>query len=784
MVKGRTGKRKSRFLCFILAVSMALTLTGCAGGGEGGQGSSGMNMDGQAQDGTSGSSNGQTAMGRYVEEEIDLSNVMFSPRGICRREDGSLVILDSYVGYFISKDGGLTWENEVPDWLSEMMGQQTYISEAAMSPDGTVGVIYDTVAYDDDYTPAMNLILPDGTQVPVELELTEEDRSIRYVKMTEDNRIFVITYGRGIYEVYRDGSGEKMLDAQERPYRLWKRENLLFIDNDYGNGADLPLIYDMEAGEYIEDTGLTDFVSDNYGERYYNGSDYGSMCLLPDEEQTVYVIGEKGIHRHVIGGNMMEQVVDGNLSMLSNPSYHVCDAMQLEDDVFLVLFANCKLLRFTYAPDVPAVPEKVLTVYSLQEDDDLRQAVSLYQTKHLDTFVSYEVGMEEGSSVTREDAVKKLNTEVVAGNGPDLIVMDGLPFSSYVSKGLLLDVTDVLEQYSAQEPLFDNVIDALKVDGRAYVAPATFGVPKLVGKESYVSGMTDLAGVGEGVEALRKEHPGDDIIGIYDADTLMKRFAMTSAPLWISENGALNRDSIRIFLEQCKRIYDAQMDGIREEILQAHAEEGNVGYYHAEGTRVDWDLANDIFGYIDGSQYLINGWVDTAYGYMESVSVEKAKGYEDSKGVPMQGECSGLFLPKTLLGISATSAQAVDAKEFLRFFLSAEVQANYYGLPLNREAFDLQVTPNANSMGEDLIVSCLSRSSDDGTHISFNVYCPKEEQAAAFKEELASVNTAYLPDNILEDAVFTSGAGYIQGEMTLDEALSEIERQVAIYMAE
>ena len=784
MVKGRTGKRKSRFLCFILAVSMALTLTGCAGGGEGGQGSSGMNMDGQAQDGTSGGSNGQTAMGRYVEEEIDLSNVMFSPRGICRREDGSLVILDSYVGYFISKDGGLTWENEVPDWLSEMMAQQIYISEAAMSPDGTVGMIYDTVAYDDDYTPAMKLILPDGTQVPVELELTEEDRSIRYVRMTEDNRIFVITYGRGIYEVYKDGSGEKMLDAQERPYRLWKRENLLFIDNDYGNGADLPLIYDMEAGEYIEDTGLTDFVSDNYGERYYNGSDYGSMCLLPDEEQTVYVIGEKGIHRHVIGGNMMEQVVDGNLSMLSNPSYHVCDAMRLEDDVFLVLFANCKLLRFTYDPDVQAVPEKVLTVYSLQEDDDLRQAVSLYQTKHLDTFVSYEVGMEEGGSVTREDAVKKLNTEVVAGNGPDLIVMDGLPFSSYVSKGLLLDVTDVLEQYSAQEPLFDNVIDALKVDGKAYVAPATFGVPKLVGKESQVSGMTDLSGVGEGVEALREEHPGDDIIGIYDADTLMKRFAMTSAPLWISENGALNRDSIGIFLEQCKRIYDAQMDGIREEILQAYAEEGNVGSYHAEGTRVDWDLANDIFSYIDGSQYLINGWVDTAYGYMESVSVEKAKGYEDSRGVPMQGECSGLFLPKTLLGISATSAQAEDAKEFLRFFLSAEVQANYYGLPLNREAFDLQVTPNENSMGEDLIVSCLSRSSDDGTHISFNVYCPKEEQVAAFKEELASVDTAYLPDNILEDAVFTSGAGYIQGEMTLDEALSEIERQVAIYMAE
>ena len=36
--------------------------------------------------------------------------------------------------------------------------------------------------------------------------------------------------------------------------------------------------------------------------------------------------------------------------------------------------------------------------------------------------------MAESDSVTREDAVKKLNTEIIAGNGPDLIVMDGLPF--------------------------------------------------------------------------------------------------------------------------------------------------------------------------------------------------------------------------------------------------------------------------------------------------------------------------------------------------------------------
>ena len=224
------------------------------------------------------------------------------------------------------------------------------------------------------------------------------------------------------------------------------------------------------------------------------------------------------------------------------------------------------------------------------------------------------------------------------------------------------------------------------------------------------------------------------------------------------------------------------MDGIRAEILQDYAEEDKFGY---SGTvRVDWDLANDIFSYISGSQYLINGWIDTAYGYMESESIKNTAGYEDSSVIPMQGTCSGLFRPKTMLGINAASAQTEEAKEFMGFFLSAEVQQNYYGLPLNQNAYEIQITPHENYMGEDRAYSYLSLMNEDGVVVNFTVYGPTDEQIAAFKEELSSVNTAYFADSMLEDAVFTSGVLYVQGEASLEETLREIEKQVAIYMAE
>ena len=68
-----------------------------------------------------------------------------------------------------------------------------------------------------------------------------------------------------------------------------------------------------------------------------------------------------------------------------------------------------------------AVPQENLKVYSLEKNVDLSTAVSFYQIQNPDVFVEYEVGMDEGEAVTREDAVRKLNSKILAGEGPDVL---------------------------------------------------------------------------------------------------------------------------------------------------------------------------------------------------------------------------------------------------------------------------------------------------------------------------------------------------------------------------
>ena len=786
-------KSMKKIISLLLAASMVFAMAGCGGGGAGTD-EQGVNADigdnseeignmgeSGSKDGNNG--DGPTAMGRYVEEQIDVSEQATGAVDLCVREDGKLVIVDRNVGMLISDDQGATWNAETPDWLADY--QDHWISSLNMAPDGTVALTYyvgDSNSDDPDFRLA--LVLPDGTQVPVEVDFPEDEMYFRQIVMGDDNRIFASSLG-AIYEIFKDGSAEKILTLDYTPSWMWVKGNLLFIDNEW-ELDEAPIIYDLDKEEYITDEVLSDFVGENYKDRIYNGTDYGAMYLLPGDDGTVYVTGKKGIHRHVLGGNMMEQILDGNLSLLSNPDYYIIDMLQLDNDVFLGLFTGGKLIKFTYDPNVPAVPENMITIYSLREDANIRQAVSLYQVKHPDVFVSYQIGMGSGDAVTREDAIKKLNTEIMAGEGPDLIVVDGLPFDSYVDKGMLLDLTDYLAQYSSVEPLFDNVIEAMKRDGKAYAAPATIAVPYIVSGGDGLENVTDLSGLAEAVEKLREENPEKDLMSIGGERGLMKRFAATSEPKWMKEDGTIERDVLGEYLEQCKRIFDAQMEGMGEEVREQYERrmERVSEYNGVDAEETEWSINSDMLYYIGKETKMMTGWIPSQYEYTQMISIDKNKDFENTKAVPMQGQCSQVFKPNTMLAVSAASAQPEAALEFMDAFLSSEVQGVYDGLPINQNAYDIQFTPKEEYLGENGEYGSWSSSDPDGNRVDFQSFWASDEEIADFKRKLSAVNTAYIPDLMLENAVFTQGISYMRGERSLDETLDEVEKAVAIYMAE
>lgn len=794
----RENKRVNKILSVMLLFCLLLTVICGCGGNQAGANGGGLSEETSGNGdkaGTSGKEDGKNAgdvaMGRFLEDVTDLSDSGISGYNnkIFKTADGNLVITDEYTDFIASKDNGVTWEADKRDWRTKMLEDEVYIVDFAISSlDGVTAVIYDAGDGDDDFAPALMLVKPDGTEIPVEIPVTEDEKYPRMVSISEDGRIFVGTFGGGIYEVKEDGSSEKFLTLERNAQLIQLVGNKMIMD---GYDYDGLLIYDMEKKEYIEDEVLNDFVNENYGDRGWNGDSWFDLYFFPgnNEEDVIYLAGEKGLHRHVVGGSVMEQVIDGSLCTFNNPAYGLMAMTALENNEFLALFNQGRLVRFTYHPEVPTVPTETVKAYSLEDNNILRRAISIYQEANPDVYVEYEIGIEEGSSVTREDALKKLNTEIMAGNGPDLLILDDMPVDSYIEKSLLLDLSSYIDSLSGEAELLPNIVEAFSTEGRIYTVPCEFELPAIFGKEKYTSQMDGLAGIAEAVEELRKDNPEKNLLRVCSGKGIMKQFAMACVPAWKTEEGELNQEAVADFLTCCKRIYDAQMDGISEETVESY-ESLNQSYMADYGfTWEDSDYfirgMSDVMNYMMEEAGLTIGTLQYAYGYSEAASVPRVKGFEDNEIILMKGQSENVFWANGLAGINAASQNISRAKELLSVLLGKENGVLGGNFSVNKAAFKENLLPNKDFyVSDDVPYSYLTMSNGDGLTFMLEVYWMNAEQTEILRQWVNAVNVPYVQDSMLEEAVYEEGAKYIQGEKSLEEAVSSIEKKVSLYMAE
>ncbi len=760
-----------------------------------------------------GSVNLDIAMGRFAEEEIDFSENFTNVRELKKLSDGKLMITDVFSGIWVSDDNGVSWQNENTKYLEEKLAN-AYIMDVRAGEDGTLGIIYDD--YQDetfakgeedgeelpedgedenseesseeagsafDLSPECTLVRTDGTVVPFNLSLTEDEMYPNRIWMTKAGRVFVTTLGNIIYEIKEDGSSEEYLTTEGRPMLIQFWENIMLID---GYDFEAPLLYDMEKKEYVEDKVLSDFVKDNGSNRQFNGGSWYDLYYFFGEDGKLYLAGEKGLYCHETGQEGMEQLIDGKLSRLGSPLYGIKGMVMLEDEAFLAVFNSGKIVRFTYDPNMPSMPEECLKVYSLEDSYGIRTAIAMYQIAKPNVRVEYEIGRGEDNGVTREDALKKLNTQIMAGEGPDVLMMDGLPVDSYMEKGLLLDLNEFLEEAFKEEDLYENLIRAFAYEGSIYMIPMQAGFPVMLGREGYVSEMKDLASVADEMEKIRKDYPEKDILGICSEKMLMKIFSVSSAPAWKKENGEINEDAVSEFLTQMKRIYDAQMDGIDQKQVDRFL---STSDWYAEELGENWEYNLGLYGvntldYVGEYARFMAGMTTYPYGYYDITSAAKTKGFEDTILVPMAGQCSNVFAPDTILGINAASAKKELAEDFLREFLGKEVQVSLGGFGVNREAFEEMITVDKKELGENNLYGAMAMIDEDGVEVSLDVYYPEEEELNVLKNWMESADTPYMADTVFEQTIFEEGAKYIQGNQSLEETLKEIRNQLAIYMSE
>lgn len=740
------------------------------------------------------------AMGRFVEKEMNLGDNSLTDWNsrLFRQSDGSFLLADNSGFVLRSRDNGASWVKEDLAWLTRMKEENKYILTMAFGPDQTAAVIWtepeegsgdegNGVQLKMDMQ--LTIIKPDNTEIPVKMNLEADDLWVNSVSISDEGRIIVSTLGSNLYEVKTDGSSEKFLTVDDgSPTLVRFHGNIMLLD---GWSFDVPLLYDMEEKNYIEDAVLTDFVRENYANRDSSAGRSYDMFLVSGDDDAIYLAGQTGVYRHVLGGSAMEQVMDGSLSILGNPACKIMDMLMVDNNEFVILLTGEKMARFVYDPDIPSRPDEKLQVWSLEDEAVIRQTISLYQKENPAVYVEYEIGLA-GNSMTREDAIKNLNTRIMAGKGPDVLVLDNMPMDSYVEKGILMDIAPLLNNLSSEDAVFPNVVDAFTKDGQVYMVPCTIQLPYVLGRNEEINKMTGLSDIITVMAQMRETNPGADLLRLSSPKGMMRVFSLTSAPTWRTEEGTLNKEAISDFLTQTKQMYDIQMDGLSEEALLDWESEKEMyqSYQSINGENLEESdeirTRHQAIYFMGQAQQFAAGSINNITEYNCHVSLPKTEGFENCGSIPMNGQCSNVFWAKSLLGITTSSENTERAQNFIKTALSTEVQIDIEnGFPVTQKAILDSYADQWKLYKDNDYVSGQGGTVDpDGNEVVLLIRIPDEAEVNELLQWITSMDTAYVEDKTFENIIYEEGTFYMSGEKSLEETMNSIETRLGIYLAE
>ena len=728
----------------------------------------------------------EVVMGRYLEEEIPLPEGAQGIVEATRLSDGKLALLgydEQYMThYWQSADDGETWEEQgnMPQELKLADGeQQTAMSVGAIRQDGAVLCVVTTYDVDtadvvEDKTYIRNT---DGTYTEVNMKYPDGFTQAIDIKWLSDQEVIVQDSVVGLYEMdLSDGSVKNQFIEEGQVFTTFGIvENYLIVV-----GADEISYYDLDTGKIEEeDSALTEQIKNSGADQ--NLTSYGTSPLLicqKGKDGKLFYCDSTGIYSHVIKGNAMEQVVDGKLNSIGDPSVGLM-GMFLGDENAIYLAVSTgeehQLLKYAYSKDTPSVPSKEIKIYALEENAELQQAISLFQKENPDYYVSLEVGMSEDNSITATDALKTLNTEIMAGKGPDLLMLDGMPGSTYEEKGMLSDISDVIEKVDKSEGILDNIQEAYTKENEIYEFPGRFSIPLVVGPKDQIEAMQTLEGLTKVAERYSETNDSVRLFSDMTPEFLSESLVDGAYAAWIQEDRTLDENLLKEYFESVKKLYDTDShdEQLRENVVMQN-------YPHLELSYVD-GMVLQIYGKECAAAV---GNLASPDGFSQITSC--MNNMEDTKidYEVWNGQKEGCFSPVMLMGVNSKSKNQEEAKAFLEFLYSEKAQrlSMGYGLTVNEKVYDSQ---EYWAVGDGTTVGYTVQDGDGvERQVFLNMENSSADQVKKIQEIGKSLNTPSQLDKTVMEAVRGQLTDYIDGKIELDEAVQNVIQKVNLYLAE
>ncbi|MDE7297320.1 MAG: extracellular solute-binding protein [Lachnospiraceae bacterium] len=302
--------------------------------------------------------------------------------------------------------------------------------------------------------------------------------------------------------------------------------------------------------------------------------------------------------------------------------------------------------------------DKMLTVYSLAESELVHELIAGFQTMYPGVEIRYETGEAGLSAFEQADA---LTARLMAGNGPDVLIMDGLPANTYQNRGFLADLSPALA--SVREELQQNILSAYETDGGSFMLPVRYSVPVAVVKKQNA----------EVVGSLNKlmRYSGLQRGGVcawgYSRKDFVELVYYNYTPEFILPDGSadeqdIRRESIELgnFLIWTKWLLENEkVKAGNQEHTYFTEGENTIGLFREEVELMFMPLSRMGQLRFYNPCVLAAGYGNIRYGATSLQLMD------------------GIFFPEGLLGINAQSENRELAEQFVKAAFSFEMQSEY-----------------------------------------------------------------------------------------------------------
>ena len=746
--KGMTARKAAAWLLILAAVTVMAA--GCGpkpGGAEAG------GADAPTADNGGAGDNSDVPRGRYVEQELafpfDPSTEMME--AMMLSPEGDLLVL--------------TYNQEMENRIYRMEVTGEWNMDEALTasiPEGSM------------------LLKMNGTKDAAYYYLTQGEE--RYIgKMAWDSqkmeRLADPAFEKdGIYNIsdfLAADSGAVLFSLMDGKTVVWKPEDGVslqlyqknrnstlntsstLVGDTYITAGDLGfLAYDMETGKELETI------------PYQTGDSDAEGSLAAGEGDDIYLCNAAGIHHMALGGTMWETIVDGSLNSLSLPGIRISKMCVGKNNDFFVWYEkdeNPVLAHYVYDPDTISVPTSTLTVYGLDLSEKylIRQGAIRFQMENPDIRVEVIDGRKQMEGMMDADIIRSLNEELLTGAGADVLVLDGLPGKSYIEKGILEDMSELLAPFTESGEIYRNLTGHFRrSDGSVYEVPVRVLFPVVYGEAGATASLSSLQAYLE-----YQESPGaGSISGKTVYENILRRLAfLYDQELW-DDDGKLKEEELTDLLEAAMRT--GEHSGAR--VLYPEDEDNGAGKWYnlvAENGFTTPDHLGIMAGDNQASLELPREMAEMSLSF----AVMREKGY------PLQS-VNHTFYPEERVAINRNSRQKETAERFVTFLLSEQIQGEDVedGFPVTRAGVE--------RWKQRQIVMSYGTGNWEGLMI-YGDY-PTESERKLLLDMIPDLDNPVVPDPTVLSIMAKESEGYFSGTQDLPAAVKAIISKVTLYRAE